>query len=84
MAYVADLEGKITKINLTDQGTLWKNKYYLTQLNSTNGRYLYRPVMTFNDGNLWLYFGIKTLNIYKSNKTEYKIDFRLKTSIFQF
>ena len=59
MAYVADLEGKITKINLTDQGTLYeKTTLFDSESNSINGRYLYnRPVMTFNDGNLWLYFG---------------------------
>ena len=60
MAYVADLEGKITKINLTDQGTLYeKTTLFNAQSTSLNGRYIYnRPVMTINnDNNLWLYFG---------------------------
>ena len=60
MAYVSDLEGKITKINLTDQGTLYeKTTLFNAQSTSLNGRYIYnRPVMTINnDNNLWLYFG---------------------------
>ena len=59
MAYVSDLEGKVTKINLTDQGTLYeKTTLFNAQSTSLNGRYIYtRPVMTINDSNLWLYFG---------------------------
>ena len=60
MVYASDLEGKITKINLTDVGTLYDTTtFFNTEANSTNGRYLYKsPEATFNsDGKLWLYFG---------------------------
>ena len=60
MVYASDLEGKITKINLTDVGTLYDTTIFFdTEANSLNGRYLYNsPEATFNnDGNLWLYFG---------------------------
>ena len=60
MVYAPDIEGKITKINLTDVGTLYdQTTFFNVQANSSNGRYLYQsPEATFNsDGNLWLYFG---------------------------
>ena len=60
IAYVADLEGKVTKINLTDKGTLYdKTTLFNAQSTSDNGRYIYtRPNITINnDNNLWLYFG---------------------------
>jgi len=60
MVYAADLEGKISKINLTDVGTLYETAtLFDTQSNTSNGRYLYNsPEATINsDGNLWLYFG---------------------------
>ena len=60
IAYVADLEGKVTKINLTDKGTLYdKTTLFNAQSTSDNGRYIYtRPNVTINnDNNLWLYFG---------------------------
>tara|TARA_A100001015_G_scaffold284350_1_gene350712 strand:+ start:2365 stop:6063 length:3699 start_codon:yes stop_codon:yes gene_type:complete len=60
IAYVADLEGKITKINLTDKETLYdKTTLFNAQSTSDNGRYIYtRPNITINnDNNLWLYFG---------------------------
>ena len=60
MIYATDLEGKITKINLTDQGTLYQSTTLFTaESTSANGRYIYtRPEVTINnDNNLWLYFG---------------------------
>jgi type IV pilus assembly protein PilY1 len=60
MVYAADLEGKISKINLTDVGTLYETAtFFDAQSNTSNGRYLFNsPEATINsDGNLWLYFG---------------------------
>ena len=60
LVYATDLEGKITKINLTDQGTLYQTTtLFNAQSTSDNGRYIYtRPEATINnDSNLWLYFG---------------------------
>ena len=60
MVYASDLEGKITKINLTDVGTLYDTTtFFNVEATSANGRYLYKsPEATFNnDGKLWLYFG---------------------------
>jgi len=60
LVYAADLEGKITKINLTDQGTLYqKTTLFNSESTSDNGRYIYKkPEATINNDNkLWLYFG---------------------------
>ena len=60
MVYATDLEGKVTKINLTDKGTLYETTtLFNSQSTSDNGRYIYtRPEVTINnDSNLWLYFG---------------------------
>jgi type IV pilus assembly protein PilY1 len=60
MIYATDLEGKVTKINLTDKGTLYQSTTLFTaESTSANGRYIYtRPEVTINnDNNLWLYFG---------------------------
>jgi type IV pilus assembly protein PilY1 len=60
MIYATDLEGKVTKINLTDKGTLYQTTTLFTaEATSANGRYIYtRPEVTINnDNNLWLYFG---------------------------
>ncbi|WP_435113825.1 VWA domain-containing protein [Candidatus Pelagibacter bacterium nBUS_36] len=60
LIYATDLEGKVTKINLTDKGTLYeKTTLFNSQSTSENGRYIYtRPEATINnDNNLWLYFG---------------------------
>ena len=60
LVYAADLEGKVTKINLTDQGTLYqKTTLFNSQSTSDNGRYIYKkPEATINNDNkLWLYFG---------------------------
>ena len=68
MVYAADLEGKITKINLTDvneSGNVVSTPTYKTttlfnaQSGTNNGRYIYHEIeATINDDdNLWLYFG---------------------------
>ena len=62
---------------------LYEKPYYLFK-RILNGRYLHnRPVMTFNDGNFWLYFGTVTL-LFTEQQNGIKIDFmELKISIFQ-
>ena len=60
LVYATDLEGKVTKINLTDKGTIYeKTTLFNSQSTSDNGRYIFtRPEATINnDNNLWLYFG---------------------------
>ena len=60
MVYVAELEGQITKINLTDQGNLYDvTTLFDAESDSVNGRYIYKkPEVTINNDNkLWLYFG---------------------------
>jgi len=60
MVYAADLEGKITKINLTDQGTLYDTTtLFNIESTSINGRYIFNKAEATinNDNNLWLYFG---------------------------
>ena len=60
MVYATDLEGKVTKINLTNQGTLYQTtQLFDAQSSTTNGRYIYKTAeATINDDNqLWLYFG---------------------------
>ena len=67
IVYASDLEGKITKINLTENFSLNNNvisnisstTLFNSQSTSDNGRYIYtRPEVTINnDNNLWLYFG---------------------------
>ena len=69
MIYASDLEGKITKVNLTENfilgndGLINKNISTTTlfdaQANTDNGRYIYKGVEATinNDSKLWLYFG---------------------------
>ena len=68
LIYAADLEGKITKIDLTENFSLSSgmiNKSISTSTlfdvdaNNVNGRYIYKtPESTVDkDGKLWLYFG---------------------------
>lgn len=60
IVYASDLEGKITKINLTDRGTLYEStQLFDAQSSTANGRYIYKTAeATVNDDNtLWLYFG---------------------------
>ena len=56
MIYAADLEGKITKINLTDQGTLYESTILFdAESNNDNGRFIYkRAQATILDNKLWL------------------------------
>ena len=86
LIYASDLEGKITKINLTENfilnsDNILKNVFSTTlfnaQSNSENGRYIYtRPEVTINnDNNLWLYFG--TGNTQKLHEQSNKIKNRL-------
>ena len=51
MIYATDLEGKITKVNLTDKGTLYQSTTLFTaESTSANGRYIYtRPEVTINN-----------------------------------
>ena len=59
MVYAADLEGKITKINLTDQGTIYQTTtLFNAESTNENGRYIFtKPDATIKDSKLWLYFG---------------------------
>jgi type IV pilus assembly protein PilY1 len=59
MVYAADLEGKVTKINLTDQGTMYQTTtLFNTESTNENGRYIFtKPDATIKDDKLWLYFG---------------------------
>jgi len=60
MVYLVDLESKLWKINLTDQGTLYdKTLLFNSQGDRTNGRISwYTPTITLNaNKKLWLYYG---------------------------
>ena len=68
LIYAADLEGKITKINLTEsfslsggmiRQTISTSTFFDVEANNVNGRYIYKtPETTIDkDGKLWLYFG---------------------------
>lgn len=59
LVYVADYEGKVTKINLTSNGTLYdQTQIFDAETTLTNGRYmLFSTEPGIVDGNLWLYFG---------------------------
>jgi type IV pilus assembly protein PilY1 len=68
LIYASDLEGKITKVNLTENFTLGGDNMidknistttlFNTQANTNNGRYVYKtPSVTIINDNLWLYFG---------------------------
>ena len=59
MVYAADLEGKITKINLTDRGTMYQTTtIFNAESTNENGRYIYKSSdATIKNNNLWLYFG---------------------------
>ncbi len=69
LIYAADTEGKISKVDLTENFTLGSdgliNKNISTttlfdaQANSDNGRYIFKGIEATmnNDNNLWLYFG---------------------------
>lgn len=60
LVYVTDLEGKMWKVNLTDQGTLYEaTQVFDAQSSQTNGRYVYHSMTAsvnhFNT--LMLFFG---------------------------
>ena len=78
MVYVTDLEGKLTKINLTNKGNLYETTQ-LFDADSTegNGRYVMQDMnATINsDNNLWLYFG--TGNTQKLEDTQSGIQNRV-------
>ena len=59
LVYAFDLEGKITKINLTNQGTLYdQTEIFDSESNTTNGRFLYKKASaTIIDNKLWFYYG---------------------------
>ena len=60
MAYVADLESKLWKINLTDQGTLYeKTEIFDAEATHDNDRFNYYAISPSigKDGNLWIYYG---------------------------
>ena len=60
MAYVTDMEGKVTKVNLTSQGTLYQSTILFdAESTNDNGRLIFQSAdATMNqDNNLWLYFG---------------------------
>ena len=76
MIYAADLEGKITKINLTDKGTMYQSTtLFDAESTNQNGRYIYnKPEATIKNSKLWLYFGtgdkqkLQTLNSSVANR----------------
>jgi len=75
LIYATDLEGKLTKINLTDKGTLYETTTLFTaEATSANGRYIYtRPEVTINnDNNLWLYFGTGNTQKLQSQSSQVK------------
>lgn len=59
LVYAFDLEGKITKINLTNQGTLYdQTEIFDSESNTINGRFLYKKASaTIIDNKLWFYYG---------------------------
>ena len=69
LIYAPDLEGKVTKVNLTEnfilnnEGMINKNisttTLFDTQADTNNGRYIYKSLQAAinDDDNLWLYFG---------------------------
>ena len=77
MVYATDLEGKITKINLTDQGTLYESAIIFdAESNNDNGRFVFkRAQATILDNKLWLYFG--TGNTQKLGEQNSKIKNRV-------
>ena len=60
MAYFADYEGKLWKLNLTDQGTLYDiQQLFDAESTGANGRRVMKDVVASIDTNntLWFYFG---------------------------
>ena len=59
IVYAADLEGKVTKINLTDKGIMYQSTIlFNAESTNENARYIFsKPEATIRDSKLWLYFG---------------------------
>ena len=60
MAYFADYEGKLWKLNLSDQGTLYDIQQLLdSESTGTNGRRVMKDVVASidTDNKLWFYYG---------------------------
>ena len=84
LVYAGDLEGKVTKVNLTESFVLGSddmiNKNISTttifdaQANTDNGRYIYNSLeATINsDNNLWLYFGTGDTQKLQSQSSQVK------------
>jgi len=94
LVYAFDLEGKVTKINLTDKGTLYdQTQIFDSESNTTNGRLLYKKASaTIIDDKLWFYYGTgntqklqdkssNTLNRLYGIKDKYFPDFNSVSSI---
>ena len=84
LIYAGDLEGKVTKVNLTESFILGGDKIinkdistttiFDAQANTENGRYIYNNLeATINsDNNLWLYFGTGDTQKLQSQSSQVK------------
>ena len=84
LIYAGDLEGKVTKVNLTESFVLNNDKMinknistttvFDAQANTDNGRYIYNSLeATINsDNNLWLYFGTGDTQKLQSQSSQVK------------
>jgi type IV pilus assembly protein PilY1 len=84
LIYAGDLEGKVTKVNLTENFVLGSDKMinknistttiFDAQANTDNGRYIYNSLeATINsDNNLWLYFGTGDTQKLQSQSSQVK------------
>ena len=84
LIYAGDLEGKVSKINLTESFVLNNDKMinknistttvFDAQANTDNGRYIYNSLeATINsDNNLWLYFGTGDTQKLQSQSSQVK------------
>ena len=60
IAYFADYEGKLWKLNLSDKGTLYEiQQLFDAESTETNGRRVMKDVVASIDTNntLWIYYG---------------------------
>ena len=84
LIYAGDIEGKVTKVNLTESFSLGVDKMinknistttiFDAQANTDNGRYIYNNLeATINsDNNLWLYFGTGDTQKLQSQSSQVK------------
>ena len=84
LIYAGDIEGKVTKVNLTESFSLGVDKMinknistttiFDAQANTDNGRYIYNSLeATINsDNNLWLYFGTGDTQKLQSQSSQVK------------